>query len=114
MKKAGITVVETQQYIARAEKILTEAENAKLIKAISDNPEIGDIIQGTGGIRKARFAIKGKGKSGGARVLHYYYNDKNPVYLITIFGKGERTNVTNKEKNIMYDLVQLLKKELKK
>lgn len=108
-----ITIIETQQFTGKAAKVMSAAEKDDLFDFIARNPEAGDIIPGTGGVRKLRFAIQGKGKRGGVRVIYYYYNDRNPVLLFTVFGKNEKSDLTEKEKNILYGIVQKIKKEMK-
>ena len=73
-----ITIIETQQFIKKAEALMDSDEQEALIVHIAQNPEAGVIIPRTGGVRKLRVAGKGRGKSGGHRVIYYYYDDKNP------------------------------------
>jgi mRNA-degrading endonuclease RelE of RelBE toxin-antitoxin system len=108
-----ISIVETPQFAAKADKILSAAEKDDLFDFIARNPGAGDIIPGTGGVRKMRFAVQGKGKRGGVRVIYYYYNDRNPVLLFTVFGKNERSDLREKEENILYRIVQEIKKEMR-
>jgi len=108
-----ITIIETQQFISEADKIISAVEKDALFDLIARNPKKGDVISGTGGVRKLRFAIKRKGKRGGGRVVYYYYNDRNPVLLFTLFGKNEKSNLTKKEKDILYGIIQEIKKEMK-
>jgi mRNA-degrading endonuclease RelE of RelBE toxin-antitoxin system len=108
-----ISIVETPQFAAKADKILSAAEKDDLFDFIARNPGAGDIIPGTGGVRKKRFAVQGKGKRGGVRVIYYYYNDRNPVLLFTVFGKNERSDLREKEENILYRIVQEIKKEMR-
>jgi len=61
-------------------------------------PTKGDVIQGTGGLRKVRVASKGKGKRGGARVIYYYLNNFKRCYLLTIYAKNGMTDLTPQEK----------------
>lgn len=88
------TVVETPIFFRRTVKLLTEEEHAELIVHLARHPESGDEIVGTGGVRKARFAAKGKGKSGGVRVIYYYHDRDIPVYALLIYGKNERADLT--------------------
>jgi hypothetical protein len=74
----------------------------------------GDLIPGTGGVRKMRFAVQGKGKSGGVRVIYYFYNKKNPLLLFTLFGKNEKSDLSEKEKNVLYKVIQDIKQRMKK
>lgn len=68
---------------------------------MSENPNAGDLIQGTGGIRKIRWARDAKGKSGGVRVIYYFHSDMMPLYLLAVFGKNEKANITAEEKNLL-------------
>ena len=108
-----ITVTETAWFIKRAEKLLPSEEKSELIDYIATNPESGDVIAKTGGVRKLRYARKGQGKSGSFRVVYYYYNSENPVFLFDIFGKNEKSNISDNEKNELYKIIQELKKGLK-
>jgi hypothetical protein len=60
---------------------------------------VGDVIAGTGGIRKLRWALKGRGKSGGARVIYYYHDARIPLYLLDIYAKNEQANLSLAERN---------------
>lgn len=108
-----ITVIETQQFIKKAQSLMDDAERQALIVEIAHNPEAGDIIPRTGGVRKLRVAGKGRGKSGGQRVIYYYYDDKNPVLLFTIYGKSEKANLSSEEEKALYKIIQAIKKEMK-
>ncbi|WP_414716216.1 MULTISPECIES: type II toxin-antitoxin system RelE/ParE family toxin [unclassified Thalassolituus] len=70
----------------------------------------GDILQGTGGIRKLRWSAQGRGKSGGARVVYFYHNGTMPLFLLTVFGKGEKANLSKAERNDLARLTDLLRK----
>jgi mRNA-degrading endonuclease RelE of RelBE toxin-antitoxin system len=67
------TFVELPEYIKRAEKILSSNERSELLYYLSANPKAGIVIQGTGGVRKLRWASKGKGKCGGSRIIYFFY-----------------------------------------
>ena len=108
-----ITIVETQQFMKKTDQLMTAAEKAELIDLIANAPEAGDIIPRTGGVRKLRVPAKGRGKSGGYRVIYYFYNEKNPVLLFTVYGKNEKSDLTRKEENELYKIVQAIKKEMK-
>ena len=70
-------------------------------------PQSGDLMQGTGGVRKLRWAREGKGKSSGVRVIYYFHSEHMPLYLLTLFAKNERANLSMAERN---ELAQLVKK----
>jgi hypothetical protein len=109
-----ITVVELPEYIRRAERLLDEDEENNLIYYLSTHPKSGAVMQGTGGIRKLRWARKGKGKSGGVRVIYFFYDERMPLFLLTIFGKGEKENLSKSERNELAKLVNVLIKTYRK
>jgi hypothetical protein len=104
-----ITIVETKSFSARAEKCMSHREVFEAIEMIAKNPRIGNIIEGTGGLRKVRFGTGGKGKRGGVRISYYYFNNATPVFLLTVFSKNEKDNLTRKERNQLAKSVQLIK-----
>lgn len=94
------TVVETPEYLAAAKKAgMSDAEREAAVLFLAETPEAGEIIPGTGGCRKVRIAKEGKGKSGGYRIITYYTDDDHPVYLMTVISKGQRANLTDRQKN---------------
>lgn len=103
------TVVETKAYIKAAEAAgMTEAEMIAAVDMLAANPDAGDLMQGTGGCRKVRFAGRGRGKSGGYRVITFFASANRPVYLLTVFGKGEKANLTGAEKVALAGIVKKL------
>jgi len=78
---------------------MTEDEIDSLVNYLAENPVAGVEIAGTGGCRKVRIARRGKGKSGGYRVVTFYTGQNLPLFLITVFSKGERTNLSKAECN---------------
>jgi mRNA-degrading endonuclease RelE of RelBE toxin-antitoxin system len=92
------TVVETAVFIRRAQKLLSEAEHAELIAYLAQHPEAGDEIVGTGRVRKVRYAAGGRGKSGGFRVVYYFYDETLPLYALLIYGKNERADLTGEQR----------------
>ena len=92
------TVVETPGFLADTRGLgLADAERWSIVVWIAANPMAGDVMEGTGGARKVRFAGKGKGKSGGYRVVTFYSGTDVPVFLLNVFAKNERANLTPKE-----------------
>jgi len=109
-----ITVIELPEYIKRVEKILSEDERDDLLYYLSSNPKAGNLIQGTGGVRKLRWTSKGKGKSGGSRVIYFFYNETIPIFLLTIFGKNDKANLSKVERNELTKLVKELIRNYKR
>lgn len=66
---------------------------------VAENPECGDVIQGTGGFRKVRVSRRGMGKRGGARVIYILRDESFPVFLIAAYAKNEKDNLTHSERN---------------
>jgi len=93
-----LTVVETSAFARRAEKLLSIEEHEELVFYLALHPQSGDEIPGTGGVRKMRFAARGKGKSGGVRVIYYFFDEVNPLYAIYLYGKNEQVNLTPEQK----------------
>jgi hypothetical protein len=114
MKLALYTVVETPEFIAGARRVLLEAERKELIDFLAANPSAGDLIQGTGGARKLRWGAKSKGKRGGARVISYYGGPNVPVFLLAIFAKGERADLSKAERNELRQVLADLATEYRK
>ena len=103
------TVVETSYYIRRAAKLMTEDQRAEVVTFLAANPEAGDIMEGTGGVRKVRIALEGRGKSGGARVIYYFHSDAIPLFLFDVFAKNEKANLTKAERNALKQVVETIK-----
>ena len=94
------TVVETPSFISSAKSAgMTDEVRAQVVTAVGENPELGDLLEGTGGFRKFRFARPGGGKSGGFRVVSYFCSEGMPVFLITVFAKNQQANLTKRERN---------------
>jgi hypothetical protein len=103
-----ITIAETAEYRKRAEVLLPTEERTAIINHLAMHPKSGVIMQGTGGIRKLRWARPGTGKSGGIRIIYFYHDTRMPLYLITMFGKSEKDNLSRSEQNILKKLVAAL------
>lgn len=104
-----LAVVETSAFVRRAENLLSAEEHEKLLFYLALHPLTGDEIPGTGGVRKVRFAARGKGKSGGVRVIYYFYDEENPLYALYIYGKNEQANPSPAQKNAFADLAGRIK-----
>jgi hypothetical protein len=92
------TIVETPTFVRQAERLLSEEEHADLIVYLASHPEAGDEIVGTGVVRKVRFAARGKGKSGGVRVIYYFYDRDVPLFALYIYGKSDQADLTPEQR----------------
>ena len=102
------TIVELPEFIRKAQDLLSSEEKLSLINYLAAHPQSGDLIQGTGGIRKLRWSAQGRGKSGGVRVIYYYHNQSVPLFLFTVFGKSEKANLSKSECNDLSKFTGLL------
>ena len=102
------TIVELPEYKKRALKFLSEKENTEVISFLAKHPESGVLMQGTGAIRKLRWATESSGKSSGVRVIYYYYNKTLPLFLLSI-GKNEKANLSQAERNTLAKLTTILR-----
>lgn len=104
-----LTIVETRAYLTRAEKLLDEDEREAIKSMIASDPECGAVMRGTGGVRKARFAVGNRGQSGGVRVIYYVHNELMPAFLLTVFAKNEKSNLSQAERNELAKLARVLR-----
>jgi hypothetical protein len=96
------TVIHTPTFLADAKAAgLDDAELAEIASTIAADPLAGDLIPGTGGARKVRFGGKGKGKSGGYRVITYYAAEDVPVFLLALVDKGQRADISQADRNAL-------------
>ena len=102
------TIVELPEFQRRAKSLLSESERQGIINYLAVHPQSGVLLQGTGGIRKFRWASGNKGKSGGVRVIYYYHNDLVPLFLLSVFGKKEKSNLSKAERNDLAKLIRYL------
>jgi hypothetical protein len=103
-----ITVAELPEYQRRAQKLLSEDEQHDIVNYLAAFPKDGDLIRGTGGVRKLRWRRSGRGKSGGVRVIYYFHSERMPLYLLTVFAKNERADLSQAERNELARLVDVL------
>lgn len=107
--------VRLHEFEKRCKQIGLEEDDINEIEnEILSNPIIGDLIQGSGGIRKFRIALPNRGKRGGARVVYIDFATYSVTYLITVFAKNEIENLSQSERNELKNLVGILKNELRK
>ena len=109
------TVVEMPRFIKRsAEAGMSEMEREELIDFLASNPAAGDEIVHTGGCRKIRWAGKGKGKRGGYRVITFFSGETIPVFLLTVYAKNERADLSPDEARELGKLTKALVANYKK
>lgn len=108
------TVVETSIFSPKADALLSSRERMDLITLLAWHPLTGDVVPGTGGVRKLRFAGGGRGKRGAFRVIYYALTDELPVVAITLYGKNEKSDLTSAEREGARRIVDVMKAELRR
>jgi hypothetical protein len=108
-----ISVVETASYLSKAEKIMSRFEMDSVVDTISINPTAGDIIKGTGGLRKMRIPLGGRGKRGGGRVIYWFHNEGYPAVLMWAFAKNEAADLTSAQSKTLSTVAATFIEELK-
>ncbi|MDR2897659.1 MAG: type II toxin-antitoxin system RelE/ParE family toxin [Spirochaetaceae bacterium] len=104
-----IIVIETPSFLRDCKDLLDDDEREALVAFLAYKPKAGDVIVGTGGIRKVRWARESEGKSGGFRVIYYYHSNEIPLFALNVFAKNEKANVTKAERNELKKLSSMLK-----
>lgn len=102
-------MAETPLFVRQAETVWSEAEHEAFVAFIAANPEAGDVIPDTSGVRKIRWSRAGSGKRGGARVVYFYQSANRPLYLLMVYAKARREDLTPEEKKAVRALAAVLK-----
>jgi hypothetical protein len=108
-----ITVVETDEFLAATKKPMDGAERTELVAYLAWNPMAGDLIPGSGGVRKIRWGLEGRGKRGGARVIYFFHDIEMPLFLLDASAKNDRANLTKAECNELRQVTELVVKAYK-
>lgn len=98
--------IETQIFAKRFAAYLSDQDYRELQNFLLEKPDIGDVIQGTGGLRKVRWGTNARGKRGGLRIIYYWQKMKEQIYLLTLYAKNEMTDLSMKEKKILKQMVE--------
>lgn len=103
MPDRPVSVLELASYQRRADELLSTDEQDAVVDLIAHDPTCGDVIPGTGGLRKVRVGLGTKGKRGGARVIYYFYNEDYPLVLMALYAKNEKGDLTARDKKALAD-----------
>lgn len=109
---ALVVVVETGTYLAAAERLMSEGERIAVVDRIAAEPEGGVVVPGTGGLRKLRVPLKGRGKRGGGRVIYWYHSEGYPAVLLTVFAKSEAADLTPEQRRRFLAIAAAIRHEL--
>jgi hypothetical protein len=100
-----MVILETPVFTKQITELLDDESYAKLQYQLRLNPEIGDLIPGTGGLRKVRWKAEGRGKRGGIRVIYYWHGLDDVTYMLLAYAKNQQENLTDAQKRILKQLV---------
>jgi mRNA-degrading endonuclease RelE of RelBE toxin-antitoxin system len=101
-----VVFVEFRGFSKRREDYLNDEAFRDLQNYLLKDPKAGDVIKGTSGLRKMRFAAKEKGKRGGVRVIYYYLEKRAIILLLLIYGKNQQDDLTAEQKKLLTKLVE--------
>lgn len=101
-----MTFTETKLFTKLIYDYLTDDEFIEFQNYLIENPETGDLIKKTGGLRKVRWKAKGKGKRSGVRIIYYWYKSMDQIFLLTVFAKNEVSDLSEDERKILKQIVE--------
>jgi hypothetical protein len=104
-----ITIARALSFEKEILTFLSAAELEGLIEFLALHPERGEVIPGTGGVRKLRWGTGGKGKSKGLRIMYFYHDLNMPLFLLAVYSKGERMRMTKREEMTLAKMAEDLK-----
>lgn len=103
-----ITIIELLSFQKNTKRMFNKDERIELHLFIQKHPMYGDVIKGTGGLRKLRWSSGGKGKRGGSRIIYYYHASNYEIYLITAYAKAKKEDISSSEKKTLRNLINQL------
>lgn len=101
-----MVIVETSIFTRQLGDLMPDEEYRKLQAALVGNPELGQLIRGSGGLRKVRWGLPGRGKSGGARVIYYWAVKDDQLYMLLMYSKSEQDDLTPDQLKTLRRLVK--------
>ncbi|MBD3797221.1 MAG: type II toxin-antitoxin system RelE/ParE family toxin [Campylobacterales bacterium] len=101
--------IESKLFEKLRESYLDDEGYRALQNFLIEQPLAGDVIQGTGGLRKVRWSVKGKGKRGGVRTIYLYVTERSHIHLLTIYAKNEMEDLTPGQKKVLKAITEEIK-----
>jgi hypothetical protein len=101
-----LVIIETSIFTRQVVDLLPDEEYRKLQAALVGTPELGNVIRGSGGLRKVRWGLPGRGKSGGARVIYYWAVKQDHIYMLLMYSKSEQEDLTPDQLKILKRIVK--------
>jgi hypothetical protein len=100
--------IETPTFTRQVQELLSDEEYRGLQNKLAEAPETGDLVKGGGGIRKVRHAVQGRGKSAGVRAIYYWIKNRHQIYMLVVYPKSKKDDLSDKETAILRELVKEL------
>jgi len=104
----SIEFIETSTFTRQVTQLLSDEEYRQMQNSLMEDPGRGDLIKGSGGIRKLRHAVQGRGKRGGVRAIYYWLKDDGRIYMLVIYPKSTKDDLSHQELAILRELVKEL------
>ncbi len=104
-----MVIVETRQFEVQSDLLMTADEKSAMMWFVALHPEAGDRIPGTGGARKLRWAVGSRGKRGGVRVVYYYRDEATPLFLLTVYKKGRKDDLSQAEQKTLGSIIKVIR-----
>ena len=101
-----MVIIETQIFTKQIKKLMGDDDYRLLQETLVNRPDMGSIIKNSGGLRKVRWSLDGRGKSGGARVIYYWMNTDEQIYMLLAYPKNEQENLTDEQLNMLKRIVE--------
>lgn len=99
-------IIETSMFTRRIKELMSDDEYKELQEALVNRPDMGVLIQGTGGLRKVRWKQEGRGKSGGVRAIYYWMTEDEQIYMLYVYPKSEQEDLTPEQKKALKTIVE--------
>jgi len=102
----NMIIVETTIFTKLISQLLDDDQYRELQELLIENPEIGDLIQGSGGLRKIRWKLAGRGKRGGARIIYYWAVSADQIRMLYVYSKGDQENLTKDQLKVLRQVIE--------
>ena len=96
------------EFLAATRKLMNEEERVELVRYLAYHPTAGVVVPGTGGVRKLRWGLEGRGKRGGARVIYFFHDMDMPLFLLDAYAKNEKTNLSETQRDRLHYVTKQL------
>lgn len=99
-------IIETSIFTRQVQSLLTDEEYRQLQLALVVRPDLGDLIPGSGGLRKVRWSLSGRGKRGGVRTIYYWAVRRDQILMLLMYAKNEQENLTNDQLKVLRRIIE--------